>query len=244
MRLPRVKSLILALLVLVSAVSATPAIQAKDMEFPFARRQKVPPLPPNLTWLNTAGPLELHELRGKFVLLDFWTYCCINCMHILPELKKLEQAWPKNLVVIGVHSAKFETEQDSQNIRAAIQRYKIEHPVINDARHELWELFGVQAWPTVILIDPEGYAVWGTSGEITFEQVDKVLRAGDALLSPARGCWTKRRCASIWNAARPPTRRSAFPARSWPTRPRAGCSSPTAITTASSSPSSTARCST
>ena len=116
------------------------SLQAKDMEPPFARRQKVPPLPPNLTWLNTAGPLELHDLRGKFVLLDFWTYCCINCMHILPELHKLEQAWPKNLVVIGVHSAKFTTEQDTQNIRAAIQRYKIEHAVINDARHELWEL--------------------------------------------------------------------------------------------------------
>ena len=178
MRLPCVKSFMVALLVLVSAFSATPAIQAKDMQFPFARRQKVPPLPPNLTWLNTAGPLELHNLRGKFVLLDFWTYCCINCMHILPELHKLEQAWPKNVVVIGVHSAKFTTEQDTQNIRSAIQRYKIEHPVINDARHELWELYGVQAWPTVILIDPEGYAVWGTSGEITFEQVDKVIRAG------------------------------------------------------------------
>ena len=82
------------------------------------------------------------------MLLDFWTYCCINCMHILPELHKLEQAWPKNLVVIGVHSAKFATEQDTQNIAEAIQRYKIEHPVINDARHAVWELFGVQAWPT------------------------------------------------------------------------------------------------
>ena len=113
-----------------------------------------------MTWLNTAGPLELHDLRGKFVLLDFWTYCCIKCMHIPPELHKLEQAWPKNLVVIGVHSAKFTTEQDTQDIRAAIQRDKIEHPVINDARHELWDAFGVQAWPTVILIDPQGNAVW------------------------------------------------------------------------------------
>jgi DNA-binding beta-propeller fold protein YncE len=151
--------------------------RTQEMEHPFARKQKVPQLPQNLTWLNTAGPLELHDLRGKFVLMDFWTYCCINCMHILPELHKLEQAWPKNLVVIGVHSAKFTTEQDTQNIRAAIQRYKIEHPVVNDSHHELWELFGVQAWPTVILIDPEGNAVWGTSGEITFEQVDKVIRA-------------------------------------------------------------------
>ncbi len=177
MRLPPVKILVPALLALSWALLATGVARAKDMEPPFARRQKVPPLPAGLTWLNTAGPLELHDLRGKFVLLDFWTFCCINCMHILPELHKLEQAWPKNLVVIGVHSAKFSSEQNTQNIRAAIQRYKIEHAVINDARHELWNFFGVQVWPTVILIDPEGYAVWGTTGEITSEQVDKVIRA-------------------------------------------------------------------
>ena len=165
------------LLALLAVMAAAPA-WGQGAGNPFARRQKVPPLPANLTWLNTAGPLELHDLRGKFVLLDFWTYCCINCMHILPELHKLEQAWPKNLVVIGVHSAKFTTEQDTQDIRSAIQRYQIEHPVINDARHELWDLFGVQAWPTVVLIDPEGNAVWATSGEITSEQVDKVIRAG------------------------------------------------------------------
>jgi thiol-disulfide isomerase/thioredoxin len=144
---------------------------------PFDRREKVPPFPRDLTWLNTAGPLELKDLHGKFVLVDFWTYCCINCMHILPELKKLERAYPNELVVVGVHSAKFEAEQDPKNIADAIRRYKIEHPVVNDANHVLWDRFGVNAWPTVILIDPEGYAVWGTSGEITFDQVDKVLKS-------------------------------------------------------------------
>ncbi|MGA2257222.1 MAG: thioredoxin-like domain-containing protein, partial [Thermoguttaceae bacterium] len=104
MGLPSAKSLAGTLLVSVLTLSADLSVQAKDPEHPFARRQKVPQLPQNLTWLNTAGPLELHDLRGKFVLLDFWTYCCINCMHILPELHKLEQAWPRNLVVIGVHS--------------------------------------------------------------------------------------------------------------------------------------------
>src|SRR5438094_4429496 len=94
------------------AVMLASIASAAAPENPFPRRQKVPPLPQHLTWLNTAGPLELHDLRGKFVLLDFWTYCCINCMHILPELHKLEEAYPKNLVVVGVHSAKFATEQD------------------------------------------------------------------------------------------------------------------------------------
>ena len=178
MNLPRVKSLAGALLVAALTLWAGLSVHAKDMEFPYSRQQKIPQLPANLTWLNTTGPLELHQLRGKFVLLDFWTYCCINCMHILPELHKLEQSWPKNLVVVGVHSAKFTTEQETENIRAAIQRYGIEHPVINDSRHELWELFGVPAWPSLILIDPEGNVVWSTSGEITSEQVDKVIRDG------------------------------------------------------------------
>ena len=145
-------------------------------EAPFRERMRVPALPEGLAWINTSGPIRLGDLRGKFVLVDFWTYCCINCMHILPELKKLERDYPNNLVVIGVHSAKFSTEEDSQNIAEAVQRYQIEHPVVNDSHHVLWERFGVNAWPTVILIDPEGYAVWGSSGEITFEQVDAELK--------------------------------------------------------------------
>ena len=145
-------------------------------EAPFQQRVKVPPLPPDVAWLNTAGPLQLSDLRGKLVLFDFWTYCCINCMHILPELAKLEEAYPDTLVVIGVHSAKFETEKDTQNITEAILRYKIKHPVINDADHAVWDRFSVRAWPTVVLMDPEGYAIWGHSGEITFDQVDAVLK--------------------------------------------------------------------
>ncbi len=140
-------------------------------------RVRVPPLPDRLVWLNTAGPLDWRDLRGKFVLLDFWTYCCINCMHILPELKKLERAHADYLVVIGVHSAKFDTEKDSRNIAEAILRYNIEHPVINDAEMVLWSRFGVSAWPTLVLIDPEGFVIWGTSGETTFERLDQVLKS-------------------------------------------------------------------
>ncbi len=145
-------------------------------ESPFGQRVKVPPLPEDLTWLNTAGPLRLSDLRGKFVLLDFWTYCCINCMHVLPELAKLEEAYPESLVVIGVHSAKFETERDARNITEAILRYKIQHPVINDPDHAVWNRFNVRAWPTLVLIDPEGYAVWGHSGETTFDEIDGILK--------------------------------------------------------------------
>ncbi len=127
-------------------------------------------------WINTAGPIDLKKLRGKFVILDFWTYCCINCMHILPNLKKLEHAYPNEIVVIGVHSAKFSTEQDSKNIREAIERYEIEHPVVNDANHEIWERYRVQSWPTLMVIDPEGNLVAANSGETDFATLDDFFK--------------------------------------------------------------------
>jgi sugar lactone lactonase YvrE/thiol-disulfide isomerase/thioredoxin len=145
-------------------------------EPPFRQRVKVQPLPEGLEWINTAKPLQLSDLRGKFVLLDFWTYCCINCMHVLPELKKLEKSYPQELVVIGVHSAKFEGEKDTQNITEAVLRYKIEHPVVNDSALVIWKRFGIRAWPTLLLIDPQGYAVWAKSGESTFEELDAVMK--------------------------------------------------------------------
>jgi len=144
---------------------------------PFLRQIDIPDFPRDMQWLNTGGPLRKKDLKGKFVILDFWTYCCINCIHILPELKKLEQAYPNQLVVIGVHSAKFETEKGTKNIEEAILRYEIEHPVVNDHEHEIWNMFGVRSWPTVMLVDPQGKAVWYTGGEIQFEDVDVLLKA-------------------------------------------------------------------
>ena len=84
-------------------------------------------------WINTGGPIHLEELRGKIVLLDFWTYCCINCHHVLPDLAKLEEKYKNELVVIGVHTPKFVAEQDTENIRKKVREYGIKHPVINDA---------------------------------------------------------------------------------------------------------------
>ncbi|MFP6575756.1 MAG: thioredoxin-like domain-containing protein, partial [Pirellulaceae bacterium] len=144
---------------------------------PFSQRIETPDFPKGMSWINTR-PLSKRDLKGKFVILDFWTYCCINCIHILPELKKLEKAYPNQLVVIGVHSAKFDAEKETKNIQEAVLRYEIEHPVVNDDRHVIWNTFGVRSWPSVLLIDPEGKAIWGTSGEITFEQVNQQLKRG------------------------------------------------------------------
>ena len=145
-------------------------------EHPYPQRIDSPSLEGGNEWLNTAEPRERPKLRGNFVLLDFWTYCCINCIHILPELKKLEKAYPNNIVVIGVHSAKFDEEKDAQNIRDAVLRYEIEHPVVNDPDHVLWNKFFVQSWPSLRVIDPEGKLVDGNSGELTFEDLDRYFK--------------------------------------------------------------------
>ncbi len=138
-------------------------------------RLTAPDFPEGLEWLNTDRPLSLRDLRGKVVLLDFWTYCCINCMHILPDLKRLERKYPDELVVIGVHSAKFFTEQDSRNIRQAILRYEIEHPVVNDNQMLIWDRYGVRAWPTLVLIDPQGKIVYYRSGEGVYAAFDPII---------------------------------------------------------------------
>ena len=96
-------------------------------------RVRAPELPQNYPWLNTGQPISLQSLKGRVVILDFWTYCCINCLHVLPELKFLEQKYPDSLTVIGVHSAKYENEKEVENIRQAILRYEVEHPVLVDS---------------------------------------------------------------------------------------------------------------
>ena len=122
-------------------------------------RIRAPKLPQNYPWLNTDKPLSLESLKGRVVILDFWTYCCINCLHVLPDLKFLEQKYPDSLTVIGVHSAKFENEKDVENVRQAILRYDIGDPVLVDSGSRVWQQYAVRAWPTFKIIDPEGYVV-------------------------------------------------------------------------------------
>jgi len=138
-------------------------------------KMKAPEFPAGLEWLNTKRPLKLGELRGKFVLLDFWTYCCINCMHIIPDLKQLEEKYENELVVIGVHSAKFTEEQETAHIEQAIARYEIKHPVVNDRDMTVWRQYGARAWPTLVLIDPEGNIAETMSGENIFGPIDRLL---------------------------------------------------------------------
>jgi DNA-binding beta-propeller fold protein YncE len=126
-----------------------------------------------IAWLNTAQPIDVEDLRGRIVLLDFWTLCCINCIHTLPDLAKLEAKYPGVLVVIGVHTPKFPNEKRTSSIRKAILRYQIKHPVVNDAMAMIWRRYGVSSWPTLVLIDPEGKYYGQVSGEGRFEVLDQ-----------------------------------------------------------------------
>ncbi|HEX8161107.1 MAG TPA: thioredoxin-like domain-containing protein [Pyrinomonadaceae bacterium] len=138
-------------------------------------RVRAPELAGGRGWLNTDKPLSLAAMRGKVVLLDFWTYGCVNCMHIIPDLKKLEAKYADQLVVVGVHSAKFANEKETENIRRVVLRYEIEHPVVNDADFRIWQAYAVRAWPTQFLIDPAGYVVGKAEGEGHYETLDREI---------------------------------------------------------------------
>src|SRR5919199_2817271 len=143
-------------------------------------RVRSPELPQNRIWLNTNHPLSLKDLKGRVVILDFWTYCCINCLHVLPDLKYLENKYKDSLTVIGVHSAKFDNEQEAENIRQAVLRYDIEHPVLVDTDFHVWQQYAVRAWPTLMVIDPEGYVIADVSGEgnrdVLAQLIDQIIR--------------------------------------------------------------------
>src|SRR5262249_5937447 len=141
----------------------------------YAGKVNAPEFPQGLEWLNTDRPLSIRELRGKIILLDFWTYCCINCMHVLADLKKLEHNYPNELVVIGVHSAKFSGERETENIRQAILRYEIDHAVVNDRDMRVWQEYTVRAWPTLMLIDPLGKVVGRIEGEGDYNSLEQYI---------------------------------------------------------------------
>ena len=134
-----------------------------------------PTLNGGIDWINTDRPIHLDKLRGKVVLLDFWTYCCINCHHVIPTLSKLEEKYKNQLVVIGVHTAKFDAEKKTENIRKKVREYNIKHPVVNDADQVIWNNFGVNAWPTLVLLNVDGAVVGKQGGEVSYEILDSAI---------------------------------------------------------------------
>ena len=127
-------------------------------------------------WLNTGGEsLSLADFRGRFLLLDFWAFCCVNCLHVLDELRPLEEKYAGELVVVGVHSPKFVHEADPEALAAAVDRYQVQHPVLDDPDLLTWQAYTARAWPTLVLVDPEGYVVAQYAGEGHVHAIDALL---------------------------------------------------------------------
>jgi len=127
-------------------------------------------------WLNTGGKsYSLKDFRGKVLLLDFWTFCCVNCLHVLDELRPLEAELADVLVTVGVHSPKFEHEADPVALADAVERYDVHHPVLDDPDLTTWQAYAVRAWPTLVVVDPEGYVVHVAAGEGHAEALRRVI---------------------------------------------------------------------
>jgi DNA-binding beta-propeller fold protein YncE len=160
----------------IRAIEGDKSAMPKIVDLP-KHRVRAPEFPKEFAWVNTDRPLYIREnLRGNVVVLDFWTYCCINCMHILPDLEYIEHKYAgQPVIIIGVHSAKYDNEGDKQNIETACERYNITHPVIVDEQHRIWSEYGVNAWPTLVVIDAEGRIVGSLSGEGNRDRLDAIV---------------------------------------------------------------------
>jgi len=162
-------------------------------------------------WLNTGGKaITLAELRGRITLLDFWTFCCINCLHVLDELRPLEAEFADVLVTVGVHSPKFVHEADADALKAAVERYEVHHPVLDDPKLTTWQNYAVKAWPTLVLVDPEGYVVHVAAGEGHVEALRRIIAE---LIDEHEAKGTLRRGGGPYVPPQPQTTELRFPAK-------------------------------
>lgn len=174
----RVPLLSLPLAACVLAAACTSGVQA-DPATPTATAKA--PAAPEFRgidhWLN-GPPLRLEDLRGKVVLVEFWTYSCINCVRVLPRVKQWHARYKdQGLVVIGIHTPEYGFEKSPENVRAAAQRFGITYPVAQDNGYETWNAYGNRYWPALYLIDQQGRIVYRHFGEGQYEQTESKIRS-------------------------------------------------------------------
>ena len=129
--------------------------------------------------------MKLADFRGRVLILDFWTFCCINCLHVLDELRELEERHRDTVVVVGVHSPKFVHEAEHQAVVDAVERYGVAHPVLDDPELATWKQYAVRAWPTLVVIDPEGYVVAQHAGEGHAHAIERGTRLRSGEVGPS-----------------------------------------------------------
>lgn len=171
---------------------------------------RAPDFRAGLEWVNTGGrALSLADFRGRPLLLDFWTYGCINCLNLIPELQAVEARYGEGLAVVGVHAGKFPHERETANVALACERLGVRHPVVNDRHFRTWREYAVRAWPTLVLVSPTGYVLWTRMGEVPAAEL--ALRLEEALGGALRPSPAPPPCAPA-----PPAPRLRFPAKVLP----------------------------
>lgn len=160
---------------ILSACSAETPQQENEQGKKQAIAESALEFAPGLPWLNVARPLTFDDLQGKVIILDFWTYGCINCIHVLADLKRLEKKYGHQLLVIGVHTPKFDNEKNLETLRNIVVRYGIEHPVVNDVDSMLAAKYGMRAWPTRVVIGPDGTVLGRVTGEGRYDLFDQTI---------------------------------------------------------------------
>ena len=126
-------------------------------------------------WFNSA-PLTMASLRGKVVLVDFWTYGCVNCVNTLPHVTQLYAKYrDRGLVVVGVHTPEFPFERSAANVQAALKRHGITYPVAQDNDSQTWDAYGNHYWPAQYIIDQNGRIVFHHDGEGQYDQIDRMI---------------------------------------------------------------------
>jgi len=127
-------------------------------------------------WINSA-PLKLNELRGRVVLIEFWTFGCINCRNTLPYVKSWHDRYKeKGLTVIGVHSPEFDEERKVENLRREVTSLGIRYAVVTDNDYQTWNAFHVEAWPTSFLLDKQGRIRWMHEGEGGYDEAERLIQ--------------------------------------------------------------------
>jgi len=134
-----------------------------------------PEFPKGMEWLNTPAPLHLRDLKGKIVLLFFWNYSCPDCLHILPDLKRLHGKYEKELIIIGIHSPRLGSEKSGQNVQNAVSFHQIEFPVVNDTSMILWRSYDIRTHPAIYLLDPKGIIMGYMCGEGVYNPLDELV---------------------------------------------------------------------
>ena len=128
-------------------------------------------------WINSA-PLKLNDLRGRVVLIEFWTFGCINCRNTLPFVKSWHDRYQdKGLTVIGVHSPEFDDERKVENLRREVASLGIRYPVVTDNDYQTWNAYHVEAWPTTFLLDKQGRIRWMHVGEGGYDEAERLIQS-------------------------------------------------------------------